>query len=50
MKLIDVNVLLYAAIPEIPEHKSASASYSAERQRDYARFPGLRWRHPFEGP
>jgi predicted nucleic acid-binding protein len=39
MILCDVNVLVYA-------HRR---SEWITTDRDYARFPGLRWRHPLDG-
>lgn len=46
MRCVDVNVLVYAHRPDCSAHEAYRMWFSADR--GFARFPGLRWRHPLE--
>jgi len=52
MILPDVNVLIYAFRKDLPQHRVCRpwlAEWSCEwitLDRDYARFPGLKWQVP----
>lgn len=50
--LTDVNVLIYAHREDAADHRRfrewlEKMIAGPEAFRDYSRFPGLRWRHPF---
>ena len=58
MILPDVNVLVYAHREDARDHRAyrdwlestanADAALGLTTDRDFARFPGLRWRHPLK--
>ncbi len=43
--LLDVNVLVHAFRVDAPRHIESGCTWVTS-DRDYSRFPGLRWRHP----
>ena len=52
MVLTDVNVMIHAYRADMPEHVRfrdwlLQVVNGPSAYRDFARFPGLRWRHPF---
>ena len=53
MILLDVNVLVHAHREDADRHPEFRAFLESAREwittdRDFARFPGLRWRHPLK--
>jgi len=49
MLLPDVNVLVHSHREDTPEHAALAIEHGCElvtADGDFARFPGLRWRHP----
>ena len=47
MILIDANLLVYAHVASLPQHRAAVSWLDQKlSDRDFARFPELRWENP----